>query len=539
MREIFTILVRYGFNDLLVQLNVPTRFAHAVTPRDVATLTTWQRLRRACEDLGPTFIKIGQILSTRPDVVPQPLIEELQHLRDQVKPEKIEDILAVLDAELDGVPNDFFSEFYHEPIGSGSIAQVHKARLKGSNTWVAVKIQRPGIEKAIVADIDILSWLAKEVHERVPTLRPYNLPDLVEVLREGLRLELDFNVEARNAILFNARNPYPEHVFAPIVYERFTSRRLLVTELIEGVTPNRAQLTVEQGEAIARNGGNSVFHQIMRVGFFHADPHPGNLLVTPNGKLCLIDWGLAGQLTRKMRYRLADLLDAIMRHDPEKIVRIAESMNRSNRLADEQRLEMQVTNVLDRYGTNFNVSELGHIIVDLIYAFGQNGVRLSRDYTLLARAVISIEHTGKMLDPNFDVGEVARPFLDELTWERWRPKTLLKEFGWLLESGLLKLNELPANLERILSRLEDEDLKINLNHEGLEPFGDDLQKSANRLSVAVILGAMIIGSSIVITTGVTPLLWGYPAIGIIGYVFSAFLGIWVVIDILRHGRHKW
>ena len=537
-REILTILVRYGFSDLLAQLNVPPGLIRAVTPREMAALTTWQRLRLAAEELGPTFVKIGQILSTRPDMVPAPLIDELQNLRDQVKPEPLADIMAVIDAELDGAVADFFSEFADTPIGSGSIAQVHRARLLTTGEAVAVKIQRPGIERAITSDIEILAWIARNVHERVPTLNPYNLPDVVEVLREGLRLELDFNNEARNAELFNARNPYGDQVFAPRVYERFTTRRLLVTELVEGVSPDRAQLLPQQAANIARNGGNSVFHQIIRVGFFHADPHPGNILITPAGRLCLIDWGLAGQLTRKMRYRLADLLEAVMQHEPERVSRIAMTMNRENRLIDEQRLEMQVTNVLDRYGNPLQIAQIGHIFVDLVYAFGQAGVRLGRDYTLLARAVVTIEHTGKRLDPGFDIGKIAKPFLDELTWERWRPRNLMRQLTWSLQNGLLKLNDLPADLQRLMRRVESEDLGINLHHKGLEPFGNDLQHSANRLSLAVILGSLIIGSSIVITTRIGPELWGYSAIGILGYLFSGLMGIWVIFDILRHGRHQ-
>ncbi len=536
--EIAKILVRYGFSDLLNQLNLPGWMVRGVAPREIAALTTWQRLRMAFEDLGPTFIKIGQILSTRPDVIPQPLIGELQYLRDEVRPQPIDTILRVLDGELNGSVEDHFSDFEHKPIGSGSMAQVHRARLRSTGEYVAVKIQRPGIERDITSDLEILSYLARQIHERVPTLQPYDLPGIVEVLRDGLRTELDFNIEARNAILFNARNPYPERVFAPRVIEQYTSRRLLVTDLVEGVTPDKASLTPEQARAVAANGGNSVFHQIISIGFFHADPHPGNILITPTGRLCLIDWGLAGQLTRKMRYRLADLLEAIMRNDPEKVVRIAVAMNRSNRLPDEQRLEMQVTNVLDRYGGNINVADLGRIMVDLMYAFGQNGVMIARDYTLLARAVISIEHTGRLLDPEFDIGEIARPFLERLRWERYRPKTVLRHLGWVLDSGILKLNDLPADLQRFIRRLESEDVGITLRHRGLEPFGDDLQRSANRLSLAVMLGCMIIGSSIVITTGVHPLIYGYPAIGIAGYLFSFFFLIWVIIDIIRHGHHK-
>jgi ubiquinone biosynthesis protein len=537
-REILAILVRYGFSNLLEQMGLPSRLVRAVTSREVAAMSTWQRLRHAIEDLGPTFVKMGQILSTRPDRVPHDLVCELENLRDQVRPEKAEDMLAVLKAELGGAVEDHFSEFDVQPIGSGSIAQVHRAVLRSTGETVAVKIQRPGIERAIQADLDILAWMAKETHERVPNLRPYNLPDLVEALRDSLRVEMDFSNEARNAVLFSARNPHYPHVFAPKVMADFTTRRLLVTELVHGVSPDKVELSPEKKRELARLGADSIFHQIITSGFFHADPHPGNILVTPDGRICFIDWGVAGQLTRKMRYRLAELLDAVVHLDPERVTRVAISMNETGRRPEEEKLEMQVTNVFNRYGDDFRLSQIGQIIVDLFYALGQNGVRVPRAYTMLARAVVSIEHTGRELDPDFDIGAAAKPFIQNLARERTRPRTIARNIARTIGGNLQKLRELPGDLQRIARRLERDDLGINLHHRDLEPFGNDVQKSANRLSLAVILGALIIGSSIVITTGIKPLIWGYSAIGLIGFMFSGILGMWVTLDILRHGRHK-
>ncbi|MBN1403525.1 MAG: AarF/ABC1/UbiB kinase family protein [Opitutales bacterium] len=536
-REILAILVRYGFSNLLEQMGVPKPLVRAMTSREVAAMSTWQRLRHAIEDLGPTFVKLGQVLSTRPDRVPQALVEELGNLRDQVKPEPIEDILAILEAELGCSKDNHFSEFEVVPIGSGSIAQVHRATLRSTGELVAVKIQRPNIEKAIHADLEILAWMAKETHERVPSLRPYNLPEIVEALHESLRLEMDFSNEARNAALFCLRNPHGPQVFAPRVYEDYTSRRILVTELVHGTSPDRVVLPAERKRELARLGADSIFDQIIRSGFFHADPHPGNIIVTPDGRICFIDWGIAGQLTRKMRFRLAELLDAVVHLDPERVARIAVAMNETGRRPDEERLEMQVTHVFNRYG-DFRLSQIGHIIVDLIYALGQNGVRIPRAYTMLARAVISIETTGRKLDPEFDIGAAARPFILSLARERTRPRSVARHLMWSLGSNLQKINELPGDFQRIFRRLERDDLGINLHHRDLEPFGNDVQKSANRLSLAVILGASIIGSSIVITTGIKPLIGGYPAIGLVGYTFSGLLGMWVALDILRHGRHK-
>jgi ubiquinone biosynthesis protein len=537
-REILTILVRYGFSNLLEQLNVPARLLSAVGAKSVPDLPPYERLRHAIEDLGPTFIKMGQILSTRPDRIPADLVAELEKLQDKVKPESFESISAVLKAELGCKIEDRFSEFDKIPVGSGSIAQVHRAILKTTGEEVAVKIQRPKIWREILADLDLIAWLAREINERVESLRPYNLPQIVEALRESLLLELDFNNEARNATLFSARNPHYPKVFAPKVYESFTTRRILVTEFVHGNPPGAITLKPEQARELARAGADSIFHQIIASGFFHADPHPGNILITPDGRIAFIDWGSAGQLTRRMRYRLAELLDAIVHMDAERVTRVAFTMNETGRRPDEELLEMQITRVINRYGADFRISKIGHMIVDLLYVFGRNGVSIPRDYTMLARALLSIENTGRQLDPDFDIGTAARPFILGLARERRRPRNIAHNLAWIIGSNLQKMSELPGDIQRVVKKLDRDELSVNLHHRDLEPFGGDVQMSANRLSLAIILGCIIIGSSIVITTGMKPRLWGYPAIGLLGYVFSGIIGMWVVIDILRSGRRR-
>ncbi len=538
VREILTILVRYGFSNLLEQMNVPRRLLKVVTSRRVQEMTSGERLRHAIEDLGPTFVKMGQLLSTRPDRIPAPLVKELEKLQNKVKPAPFENMRAVLKTELGRDPEEVFSEIDAEPVGSGSIAQVHRAVLRATGEVVAVKIQRPGIERAILADLDLFAWFAKEIHERVEAARPYNIPDLVEVLREMLAVELDFTSEARSAALFNARNPHFPRVFAPQVFDDFTTKRLLVTEYVKGTPPSAATLEKTKARELARAGADSIFHQIIVSGFFHADPHPGNILVTQDGRICFIDWGVAGQLTRRMRYRLADLLDAVVHMDPEKVAHAAIALAENSRRPDDEALEMAVTRVFNRYAGGFRLSQIGHVIVDLLYALGRNGVRIPRDYTLLARAVICIENTGRQLDPDFDIGAAARPFILRLARERSRPRNIARNLAWTVGANLQKLGEFPGDAQRVLRRLDRDELGITLHHKNLEGFGNDVQASANRLSLAVILGSAVIGSSIVITTGVRPLIWGYPAIGILGYLLSGVIGMYVAFDILRHGRHK-
>lgn len=538
-KEIVTTLARYGFDDLLAQLDTPpTWLKWLVTPKTEG-LNTWQRIRKACEDLGPTYVKFAQLLSTRPDVLPQDFIEELKKLRDQVAPVPYEKIVPVIEKELGCEISEYFKDFPQDTVAAGSIGQIYKVRLKSDDAWVAVKVQRPEIENIIESDLEIIGWFAQQMHDRIDYLKPYDLPSVVEETKAGLKRELDFTNEARNAKLFNTLNPYQEKVFAPKVYDEFTTPNLLVTEWVTGQRPDRNIFLEEDRKDLATNGGNSVFHQIIISGFFHADPHGGNVLITPDKKVCFLDWGLAGQLTRVMRYFLADLLAAVAAQDPEKIVRVAIRMSRSNRRIDAFTMEKEITYLLRKYQDFVTSGQgIGNLIFEMLYVFGTNGIHVTQDYTLLAKAVISVEELGNSLDPDFDIRVLAKPYLDQLNWERWNPRSIFKHSYAMIAAGLLKIKELPDDLQRLIRRFEEEDLSINLHHKGLNSFGDWLSSAINRLVLAIIIGSLIIGSSLIITTGVEPHLWGYPVFGIAGYTISAMLGLWVMIDIIRHGHHK-
>jgi ubiquinone biosynthesis protein len=537
-RQILTVLVRYGFSNLLEQVNAPTGWITKVVRREEVPYDLWQRIRMVCEDLGPTAVKMGQILSTQPDIIPAPLVEEFKKLQSHVKPFPFEKIRKVLEQELKGKIDDYFDIIVEKPIGSGSIAQVHKARLKENGEWVALKIQRPGIEKALKTDLEILSWLSREIHERVSDMHAYDLPGVVQTLRKSLLRETDFTIEANNSKIFANSNPYEDVVFSPEVLDEFTTERLLVTEYIEGTRADKVtHLSDEERISLAHHGGVSVFHQIIIKGFFHADPHPGNIIVTPDKRICLIDWGMTGQLTRHMRYHLADMLSALKSQDAERITRVALAMSHNQKKVDSQQVEMEINQILHKY-PSLDVGKIGRVILDLINILGQNGIQLSRDYTLLAKSILSIEQTGHALDHEFDIGKVAKPFLEQLTMERINPIGRWKELLWNLHNGIFKLNALPGDISRLIRRIENEEVSVNLHHTGLNRLMDTINSSSNRLTLAIIIGALIIGSSMIITTGVAPLILGYPALGIIGYLMSFFLGVWIVFDILRHGRHK-
>jgi ubiquinone biosynthesis protein len=539
-KEIAVVLVRHGFAEIIEQIETPGAWWQRFVPSPREHRSTVERIRLAAEELGPTFIKFCQLLSMRPDLVPPALVFELQKLQDAVQPRPFAELRQVILEELECDPAEVFSEFNETPVASASLAQVYFARLKADGRAVAVKVQRPDLEKIVEADLDLIAYFATRIHHYIVRLRPYDLPGVVEEIRVGLVQELDFRHEARNQQFFNAQNPTPDQVYAPEMIGDFTTRRMLVMERIEGRRVEQAAFTPEQGKALAHAGAISLLHQILIAGFFHADPHAGNVLVTTDGRLCLLDWGLAGNLTRRLRYTLADLFLAVAAHDAEQIVQIGIGLAGPGSKPDFRTMEKEVTIVL-RENLNFATGEerIGRLILKLIEIFGRNGISVSRDYALMAKAVLSIEEVGRTLDPTFDLRKYARPVLRELHRERWSPRALLGKTRTLFASAFGRLGDLPAELERLLRRLEQDDLTVNFQHRGLEGLNDAFRTASNRIALGLIIGALIIGSSQIITAGIGEhKLFGYPPLGIAGFVLSALLGLWVIWDIFRHGRHK-
>lgn len=535
--EIVAILVRWGFEDLLLQLDTPPFLLKNLVRSRVTHLSYYERVRSALEELGPIFVKFGQILSTRPDRLPEPLVMELKKLRSQVEPQPFARIQPVLLRELGDEVDAFFDVFEDEPFAAGSLGQVYKAKLKDSDEWVAIKVQRADIHKTVSSDLEIIGWFARQLHARIEELRPYNLPALVREAEKRLQEELNYRNEADNAEIFRALNPDQERVFAPRVYTEFTTRRLLITEWVEGESPETAELNRDEACELARLGGQSVFQQIVGTGFFHSDPHSGNMLITSDRRICLLDWGQAGQITLEMRYLLADLFAGITARNAEKVIRVAERMALNNRRIDRRRLEKEVTYLLNKH-RQFGPSgtKIGTVGLEMLYIFGMNGIEVSPDYALLSKAVLCVEETARVMDPKFNIQQIARPFLEQLNKERWSAESIVRQTVYPVLSLMRNVQQIPEQLKRILERVEDEDIRINMHHAGTENLEETFNASMNRLTVGIIIGSLIIGSSLVITTGVKPLLWGYPAIGILGFLVSGMLGLYIVVSTLRKHR---
>lgn len=538
-KDILGVLAKHGFADFLTQLELPGGFLQKLLPHPKQDLTTEERIRLAAEELGPAFVKLGQFLSMRPDVLPQPLILELRKLQSSVNPLPFEVMKPVLVEALKGEPSAVFEDFDETPIAAASLAQVYFARLRVSHQPVAVKVQKPDIKKTMEIDLDLAHWLATQLHQRSENLKPYDLPSVVAEARKGMLAELDFRNEARNQQYFTLVNPHPEQVFAPAIYPAFCSEHVLTMDRIVGHNVAKTNVPLEIRKEIASRGAQSLVRQVLMDGFFHADPHAGNVLVTADNRLCFLDWGLVGHLTKRLRMALAEFWQAAVEQDAERIVQIAASLGKPDARLDLFAMEKEVTIAL-REELNFTLGrqELGRAMIKLLNIFGRHGISLSQDYTLMAKAVLSIEEIGHTLDPDFDLRQQTKPILRELYLDRAGPRALTRRVREMMRDALSGLRDLPSELHRLIRRLEHDDFTINFQHRGLEELDDALKTAANRIALGVIIGSLLIGSSLIVTTGIRPYLLGYPALGIIGYIISAVLALYVIWDIIRSRGHK-
>jgi ubiquinone biosynthesis protein len=531
-KDIFAVLAKHGFANLLTQLDPQEGLWKRIIPVPAERRTTWERIRLALEELGPTFVKAGQLMSMRPDALPHALIFELRKLQNAVRPLPFDEMRLVLVEELEVAPSEAFATFDETAVASASLAQVYFATLPDGRE-VAVKIQRPNLTKTVQSDLDLLAWFAGQLHQRVEGLQPYDLPAVVDEVRGNLLRELDFRHEARNQQYFNALNPHPDRVFAPSVVAELSGERVLVTERILGVNVGAARLSPAEAKRIASNGAASLIHQVLIAGFFHADPHAGNVLVTPDGRLCFLDWGMAGNLTRRLRLGLADLFIAAVQQDAERIVQIAADLGSPGGRADLRAMERDVTLALreDFNGTIGRV-QLGRAMLKLLFIFGQNGINITRDYSLMAKAVLSIEEVARTLDPAFDLRGEARPILVQLQKDRTGPRAILRESRTMLRSLLSGARELPAEIFRIIRRIEHDDLTIKFQHQGLEDLDDALKTSANRIALGFISGCLFIGSSLIVAAkGGTN-----TSLSATGYIIACGLAAYVAYGIYKEGN---
>lgn len=541
--QIATILARYGFGDMLRRFGLAGALERAgrVLPlehlEELVSLSTPVRVRRALEEMGPCFVKLGQVLATRVDLFPQEWIAEFGKLQNQVPPVPFEEIRVEMREALGAEPEEMFAWLDPEPLAAASIAQVHRATLHDGSA-VVVKVRRPGIRALVEADMRLLLRLAALLEKEVPELTRYQPSGVVRQFKASLMRELDLAAECRNAEhIADNFSGHPELV-VPEVYWDLTSERMNVQEFIDGIPVTDLAALEAAGldrREVARNGAQCVLKMLFEDGFFHADPHPGNVLCLPGNRFALLDYGMVGRLTDRRRGQLVELLHGMVRRDPEQVGEVLLDWAQDPKV-DEDRLTLDIQTFVDRYhGVPLGELALADMMLEVAALLRDNHLTLPHDLALMIKVFVTLEGLGRVLDPDFDMASEAQPFLTRAMLARYSPDALVRR-GWrAISDTTAVLTGLPRDLRKLLRAARSGQFRINIDVERLRRFGEQVDHSANRLTVGIVTAAMIIGSSIVMTVEGGPTLFGLPLFGLLGFLGAAVGAVWLVYSIWRSG----
>ncbi len=545
-RQIISVLVTYGLDDLVERLNLGIyietgkriiRFKRG--DEETIKLTRARRLVLALEELGPTFIKIGQFLSTRPDVIDQEFIEELRKLQDDVPSFGFDAVKSQIDLELGASMEDLFAEFVEEPIAAASIAQVHLARLKNGNR-VVVKIQRPGIKRTVNTDIDILSGLAALAEKHIAESELYDPEGVVREFGRTINREMDFIREGHNMERFGINFSDDDVFYVPEVYWDLTSKRILTMEYIDGIKVSDFKSLEDAGldrKVIAKRGADVFLKQVLVYGLFHGDPHPGNIFVLDDNIICLLDYGIVGRVDDQTKRQMIRLILSVVRKDVEGITKVFIKTGIVDATINRRRLRLDLLEFIERYyQIPLRRLDIGTIVNDLFEIIREHRIKVPADWTLMAKALVLMEGTGRELDPDFDMIEHTKPFLKRLIRERLAPANLTKNLLRTLDRYQQLLITLPTDTAEIIDKVKTDRISIGFQHKGLENLISMLDKSTNRLSFSLIITGLIVGSSLIMQVNKGPLFLGFSVFGLLGYSIAAVLGLWLVINILRSRR---
>lgn len=544
-RQILTVFFKYGFGDLIERLNIShyLEFGRRLIFRShrasAERLTRAERLRLACADLGPTFIKLAQVLSTRPDLIPLEFGQELAKLQDQVPPFPFAQVKEIMEAEFKTPLENKFASFAPTALAAASIGQVHRARLL-SGEEVVVKVQRPGIQQLIEVDLEILFHLAILMERHIDELARLKPTRIVEEFARVLEKEIDYEVEAANLERFTHQFFGHHYIYVPRLYRDVCSGKVLTMEYVSGIKASEIHLLEQAGldrKEIASRGADLILEQIFRHGFFHADPHPGNVFVLPGNRICYLDFGMMGSVDQQGREDFADLIYAYVRRDERKIVSALLKIIEWEEEPDRRALEKDIADFMTKYfGRPLKELRVANILKDLLDLINRHHLRLPPNIYLMGKALATAEGVGLALDPDMDMASKAAPFIRQLKRERFSPPRIWKEFFGTGEDLLQLLKEIPGDLQDILRQIKQGKYKMGLELRGLSQFSSQIDRASNRLAFSLLISSLIISSSLILSTNIGPFLFGLPILGILGLGLAGIFGIWLLISILRSGR---
>lgn len=543
-QEITNAFLKNGLGYFIYRLGLSdSKSASKVAPDENLNLRSiGERLHKILQSLGPTFIKLGQIASTRRDIVPEEIVRELEKLQDQVTPFPFERARKIVEAELGDSLENLFLEFQETPLATASIGQVHMARLH-SQEVVAIKVQRPDILPKVETDLEILDDLARLMEARIPWARRYQIRKMIEEFAKSLRAELDYNAEGRNGERVAKQFINNQGIKIPKIYWEFSTKKVLTMDFIKGIKINHYKQLDEEGydrTIIADRLANSILQQILIDGFYHGDPHPGNIIILPGNVVSLMDFGMVGRLEEEMKYQFASLVINLKRGSTNGLINTLSNMGLLTDETDMTSLRYDIDELRNKYyDIPLSQISLGGAVNDLFAVANEHKVMIPPEFTMLGKAILTMEAIIEELDPNFSIMKAAEPFGERLLKERYHPKNLAKKtWNQFIESAEA-ISELPKDIRDVSNIIKKGKLRLDINIPELQVFLHKLDQISNRLSFSIILLSfsiimvgLIVGSAI---AGQANILWNIPAIEI-GFVVAALMFLLMLYTIFRSGR---
>ncbi len=537
-KQILHVLVKYGFTFLVEKLKIEG-MAYKIpvySDETIKDMSVGERMKSALTELGPTFIKLGQVLSTRSDIFESSITSELSRLQDEVAPFDFESAKTIFINEMGMDIEEAFKWVEETPIAAASIGQVHRAAMH-DGTQVIVKVQRPGVQETIKADMEILYTIAKILVDRGTDADTVDIVGLVDEFSASLSRELDYNFEARNCEKFNEIHHGDDSVHIPRIYWRYTSKKVLTMEMVEGIKVNDIAAIVEKGwdpNKIASVETLAIMKQIFYYGFFHADPHPGNIFVVDDGKIAFVDFGQVGIVGSDVKRLLNCLLTAGKDKDVDQIVESLFQLEAIGPETDTRKIKEELSFYIHYYYSlpidRINIKEL---LQEFMLFARKNSIRLPSQFGLLAKTIISVEGTGKLLSPKFSLSIAIEDFIKKSYFEKKRYENIAREYKYYADEIARDLKAIPGQIRWMADHIRKNNIKLSIDEVRLFSLEREMDKMANRLSISLIISAIIVGSSIVTTAGgAGPSFKGYPVIGVIGYSVATVMGFFLVFSMI-------
>ena len=548
-REIANSLVRHGFGHVLTHFGLsqylPSVRRARKSEQALLEYTSGQRIRMLLEELGPTFIKFGQMLSTRPDLLPRDIMDELSSLQDRVPSFPYSAVEIIVERELGRPIAEIYQEFDQKPFAAASIGQVHHARLH-SSVDVVVKVRRPNIVKQMQTDLEILLEMAKAADKRTPWGRVYHLADIVLEVQRSVHEELDYMVEADHAE--QIRNNFAGHtgVIIPRIYWDLTTPAVMTMELVEGIKliqPEKLREAGHNPEQIVEQLVELMFSQIFHHGLFHADPHPGNLAVAADGRLIFMDFGIVGRLRGERKRQFILFLLGVINHNPRQLVRSLSSMGVLSRRIERKELLRDAERLMDKYlDTPLHKINLGRAVTEVFSLAYEYHIRIPAEFTLLGKTIMTLEGVIEDLDRDLVLIELLRPYSSRLLRERFSFESLKDGAADQFFETSDLLFSLPRRLNDVFDRFDTEGIPMQINYPDIDKVVSHMDRLANRLIFSIVLLAfslimagLIIGAGLVATITGQYLLWRLPIIEI-GFIFAGGMATWLFLAIYRSGK---